>query len=162
VSVLRESIPLDTALLSKCIELLRDFDWQGIAMVEFKRDDKSGAPYMMEINGRLWGSLQPAIDAGVDFPNLLVQYAVGVTSPPATAYRTGVKTRWEWGDVDQLLSTVLHPTNAGRPTSASNQSRLSAFADFFRAFGPENLPEVFRRDDPAPFFQETINWFRGR
>lgn len=163
VSVLRESIPLDTGLLSKCITLLRDFNWQGVAMVEFKLDDKSGAPYLMEINGRLWGSLQLAIDAGVDFPSLLVQSALGMNSPPAIAYRSGVKTRWEWGDVDQLLSTVLHPKNAfGRTTSVPKRPRLSAFADFFRAFSPENLPEVFRRDDPAPFFQETINWFRGR
>jgi predicted ATP-grasp superfamily ATP-dependent carboligase len=163
VSVLRESIPLDTGLLSTCVDLLRDFNWQGVAMVEFKLDDRSGAPYLMEINGRLWGSLQLAIDAGVDFPNLLVQSALGMSPAPATAYRTGVKTRWEWGDVDQLLSTLLHPKNAvSGSTPALKRPRLSAFADFFRAFSPENFPEVFRKDDPVPFFQETVNWFRGR
>jgi predicted ATP-grasp superfamily ATP-dependent carboligase len=163
VSVLRESIPLDHALLSRCINLLRDFNWQGVAMVEFKRDDKSGAPYLMEINGRLWGSLQLAIDAGVDFPNLLVQSALGMNPAPATSYRTGVKSRWEWGDVDQLLSTVLHPKKAlARSTSIPNRPRLNAFADFFRAFSSDNFPEVFRYDDPVPFFQETVNWFRGR
>ena len=29
---------------------------------------RARAAYLMEINGRLWGSLQLAIDAGVDFP----------------------------------------------------------------------------------------------
>ena len=163
VSVLRESIPLDTGLLSKSVYLLRDFSWQGVAMVEFKLDDRSGAPYLMEINGRLWGSLQLAIDAGVDFPKLLVQSALGMNPAPATAYRTGVKTRWEWGDVDQLLSTVLHPKKAlRRSTPVLKRPRLSAFADFFRAFSSDNFPEVFRHDDPVPFFQETVNWFRGR
>jgi hypothetical protein len=36
-------------------------------MVEFK-DDGVNPPCLMEINGRFWGSLQLAIDAGVDFP----------------------------------------------------------------------------------------------
>jgi len=163
VSVLRESIPLDTGLLSKCVDLLRDFNWQGVAMVEFKLDDRSGTPCLMEINGRFWGSLQLAIDAGVDFPNLLVQSALGMNPALATAYRTGVKSRWEWGDVDQLLSTVLHPKKAlGRSSPVLRRPRLSAFADFFRAFSSDNSPEVFRHDDPVPFFQETVNWFRGR
>lgn len=163
VSVLRESIPLDTDLLSKSIDLLRDFNWQGVGMVEFKLDDKSGTPYLMEINGRLWGSLQLAIDAGVDFPNLLVESAIGKKVTPVIAYKIGVKTRWEWGDVDQLLSTVFHPQNAfGNSTTVPKRPRLSAFADFLRGFSPENIPEVFRHDDPVPFFQETVNWFRGR
>jgi predicted ATP-grasp superfamily ATP-dependent carboligase len=163
VSVLRESIALDSQLLSTCVGLLRDFNWQGVAMVEFKLDETSGAPYLMEINGRLWGSLQLAIDAGVDFPNLLVECATGMKPSPTTSYRIGVRTRWEWGDVDQLLSTVLHPKRAiGSSNSFPKRPRLSAIADFFRAFSPENFPEVFRRDDPAPFFQETLDWFRGR
>ena len=37
-------------------------------MVEFKHDERDGVPKLMEINGRFWGSLQLAIDAGVDFP----------------------------------------------------------------------------------------------
>ncbi len=163
VSVLRESISLDNELLSKCVDLLRDFNWQGVAMVEFKQDDTRNTPYLMEINGRLWGSLQLAIDAGVDFPRLLVESAFGMNPAPATAYRTGVRTRWEWGDVDQLLSTVRHPKrDLGSSASIPKRSLLSAFADFFRAFNPENFQEVFRREDPAPFFQETIDWFRGR
>ena len=42
--------------------------WHGVAMVEFKRDERDDTPRLMEINGRFWGSLQLAIDAGVDFP----------------------------------------------------------------------------------------------
>jgi len=46
-------------------------------MVEYKIDSASGTPYLMEINGRFWGSVQLAIDAGVDFPRLLVECALG-------------------------------------------------------------------------------------
>ena len=68
VSVLSESMPLDPGLLARSIALLREFDWAGVAMVEYKVDEKSGTPYLMEVNGRFWGSLQLAVDAGVDFP----------------------------------------------------------------------------------------------
>jgi predicted ATP-grasp superfamily ATP-dependent carboligase len=132
-------------------------------MVEFKLDERSGVPYLTEINGRLWGSLQLAIDPGVDFPNLLVQCALGMKPEPVTAYRSGVKTRWEWGDVDHLLNVVLHRNDAfGYSTPVPGASRLGAFTDFCRGFSSENFPEVFRHDDPLPFFQDTINRFRGR
>ncbi len=55
-------------------------------MVEFKTDERTGEPVLMEINGRFWGSLQLAIDAGVDFPRLLVECAEG--RPPSARRRT--------------------------------------------------------------------------
>ena len=39
-------------------------------MMEYKQDRRTGTPLLMEVNGRFWGSLQLAIDAGVDFPYL--------------------------------------------------------------------------------------------
>ena len=49
-------------------------------MVEYKRDSSTGQPYLMEVNGRFWGSLQLAIDSGVDFPRILVACALGEKS----------------------------------------------------------------------------------
>ena len=43
--------------------LLKSVNWSGVAMVEFKVDEATGRPYLMEINGRFWGPLQLAIDA---------------------------------------------------------------------------------------------------
>ena len=53
-----------------------------VAMVEYKLDAATGTAYLMEINGRFWGSLQLAIDAGVDFPLLLVRCALGERVAP--------------------------------------------------------------------------------
>ena len=47
-------------------------------MLELKVDAATGVPYVMEVNGRFWGSLQLAVDAGVDFPVLLVRRALGL------------------------------------------------------------------------------------
>lgn len=163
VSVLRESIPLDQQLLSKSLAVLRDFKWNGVAMVEYKLDAYSGVPYLMEINGRFWGSLQLAIDAGVDFPNLLVQLALGATPDSVTTYKIGVRSRWEWGDLDHLLATMLHPSApATTPAAMRKPQRFAAVAEFVRGFNGENRAEVFRRDDPLPFFRETVDWFRRR
>jgi predicted ATP-grasp superfamily ATP-dependent carboligase len=161
VSVLRESIPMNDDLLEASVGLLKALDWQGVAMLEYKRDMITGTDYLMEINGRLWGSLQLAIDSGVDFPVLLVEAALGRPSPPVTKYRIGVRSRWEWGDVDNLLAVLFHSSDrlalpTGRP------ARLAAIAGFIQAMGTGTQAEVLRLSDPLPFIRESLNWILGR
>jgi predicted ATP-grasp superfamily ATP-dependent carboligase len=161
VSVLRESIPINNDLLKASVGLLKDLEWQGVAMLEYKRDMTTGTDYLMEINGRLWGSLQLAIDSGVDFPVLLVEAALGRPSTPVTQYRIGVRSQWEWGDVDNLLAVLFHPSNrlalpSGRP------ARVAAIAEFLRALRTGTQSEVFRLSDPLPFIRESVNWILGR
>ncbi|MDP9203239.1 MAG: ATP-grasp domain-containing protein [Gemmatimonadota bacterium] len=163
VSVFSESIPLDNDLLLRSLSLLKDFSWQGVAMVEYKLDAVSGIPFLMEINGRLWGSLQLAIDAGVDFPRLLVEAALGALPAPVTTFKAGVRLRWEWGEVDHLLASLFHSA----PAVAVSRNKLSggrfaAVTDFFRGFAAANRGEVFRADDPRPFLRETLDWLRRR
>ena len=152
VSVYRESAPVDERVLSLSLALLRHFDWRGVAMVEFKIDERTGKPYLMEINGRFWGSLQLAIDAGVDFPALLVAAATGERPAPVRSYGLGVRTRWWWGDVDHLLARVRHG-------DGDVGAALGAFA---RATLEGAKNEVMRWNDPMPGVRETIDWFRGR
>jgi glycosyltransferase involved in cell wall biosynthesis/predicted ATP-grasp superfamily ATP-dependent carboligase len=161
VSVLRESIPLDQELLARSVALLRDFDWQGVAMLEYKIDTATGTPYLMEINGRLWGSLQLAIDSGVDFPVLLVRAALGVPSPPIVEYPKGVRSRWEWGDVDNLLAVLFH-SSAALALPAGHPGRVGAIREFVWPSGYRTHAEVLRLNDPLPFIRESMNWIRGR
>lgn len=159
VSVLRESIPLDPELLERCVELLRRFAWEGVAMIECKVSAATGVPYIMEINGRFWGSLQLAIDAGVDFPRLLVEGVNG--NGPVVHYKNGVRLRWELGDVDHLIARMRRsPEELALPPDAPGRSR--AFLDFFAGFLPVNRQEIFRLRDPAPFLRESIAWLRGQ
>jgi predicted ATP-grasp superfamily ATP-dependent carboligase len=151
VSVYRESAPVDDRLLALSLELLCHFDWQGVAMVEYKLDAATGTPYLMEINGRFWGSLQLAIDAGVDFPALLVDCASGMPPDPVTGYRLGVRSRWWWGDVDHLIARV----RAGDGAAAALRTFLGTSFD-----GARN--EVLRWNDPAPGLRETLDWLQGR
>ena len=74
-SALRESVPVDPTLLDYSLRLLRELRWTGLAMVEFRVGP--AGPVLMEINGRVWGSLPLAVKSGVDFPAKLVQLHLG-------------------------------------------------------------------------------------
>lgn len=160
VSVYRESVAADPGLVAASVRLLDSFGWRGVAMVEYRRHAGTGVPYLMEVNARFWGSLQLAVDAGVDFPSLLVSAALGGRPTPVRDYRSGVRTRWLWGDVDHLLLRLRDPGR--RDTSGSGGSgRLPALVDFLRGFGPGSRLEVFRPDDPAPFVHESLERCRS-
>jgi len=156
VSVLRESIELDPRLLQQSVDLLKSFSLEGAAMVEYKIDQRSGVPYIMEINGRFWGSLQLAIDAGVDFPTLLLSATLGERKPATLSYKKGVKSRWFWGDVDHLL---LQLRRASRTNEVLPRSVGQSVLDFLSAFRPSCKSEVFRWTDPWPGLHETAQWF---
>ncbi len=160
VSVLRESIALSPELQAGAEAILDRLDWRGVAMVEFKIDAESKRPYIMEINGRFWGSLQLAIDAGVDFPRLLVDAALGSPPRKSPSYRPGVRSRWLMGDVDHLLMRVRRSADAlDLPPGAPG--RIRTVAGFMTAFLPPNRSEILRLSDPAPFAREVANWFQS-
>lgn len=155
VSVFRESIPLDPGLQRACDALLDRLEWDGVAMVELKRDLDRGGWRVMEINGRFWGSLQLAIDAGVDFPALLANAALGGSPAAPPAWRSGVRLRWEWGDVDHLLIRLLRSrARLGLPPEAPG--RLAAIGAFLSHLPARDRLEIFRLGDPMPFVAESL------
>ncbi|HKT07203.1 MAG TPA: ATP-grasp domain-containing protein [Gemmatimonadaceae bacterium] len=157
VSVYRESVAADPELVRRSRALLDLFGWCGVAMVEYKIDERTGTPYLMEINGRFWGSLQLAIDAGVDFPALLVSAALGKPLAPQPAYTAGVRSRWFWGDVDHLLAR-LRRSRVALSLPPGTPGRWAAIRDFFTVDRRADREEILRRDDPRPFFRETAQW----
>ena len=147
VSVYRESIPLPPELVRAGVRMLDALDWQGVAMIECKRDAHTGKHVLMEVNARLWGSLQLAIDAGVDFPALLARCVQGEEVPLCHVYRTDVRSRWFWGDVDNLLLRLR-----------DRAWRRGAVRDFLNASAQRDRTEVWRWRDPLPFLVESLQW----
>ena len=159
VSVYRESIPAEPSLVARSRALLDRFQWQGVAMIEYKVDAASGTPYLMEINGRFWGSLQLALDAGVDFPRLLLDALFDAPAAPPPAYRSGVRSRWWWGDVDHLLARV-RKSDAQLALPPGSPSRLHSLLDFLVLWRPGDRNEILRLTDSGPFWRETRAWLR--
>jgi predicted ATP-grasp superfamily ATP-dependent carboligase len=154
VSVLRESIPLDRELTERAIHMLGPLGWHGVAMMEYKQDRRTGECFLMEVNGRFWGSLQLAIDAGVDFPYLSCQLARGKQLDIPPAYRVGVKSRWLLGDLDHLLLRMRHSNrDLHLPECAPSKTRM--LLDFLKFTEPGLRYEVIDRDDLRPFLYEV-------
>jgi len=152
VSVLSESASVDATLESYARRLLDSVNWHGIAMVEF-RVDEHGNAWLMEINTRFWGSLQLAIDAGVDFPWLLYQTSCGLMTKPANNYKTGIRLRWMLGNVDWLYLIL-------RDNHFSSKEKLSAALAFFTPSLFKTRLEIFRLHDLKPFWWELKNYIR--
>jgi predicted ATP-grasp superfamily ATP-dependent carboligase len=153
VSVYRESLPFDREIVDKSYKLLQSFGWQGPAMVEFKVDNRDGQLKLMEVNGRFWGSLQLALDAGLNFPLLYYRLAIGENAPAQFDYKAGVRSRWLLGDLDQLLIRWKRP-NGQNGFSGYKTSRLRASLDFMKFYEPDLHYEILRLEDPAPGWYE--------
>lgn len=93
----RESVALDSTLYAYSVQMLEALEWTGLAMVEFKVG--ASGPKLMEINGRVWGSLPLAVRSGVDFPGGLLELYLGGRNgrrnghPVRTSYRVGTRAR---------------------------------------------------------------------
>jgi len=94
-SAYREAVKLDPDLYDYSVRLLKEIHWTGLAMVEFKVG-KLG-PKLMEINGRIWGSIPLAVTSGMDFPALLAELFLNGPSnikPQLNSnYKIGVRCR---------------------------------------------------------------------
>jgi hypothetical protein len=96
----------------------------------------------------------------VDFPALLVGAALGQFAAHPPTYRTGVRLRWWWGDVNHLLARLRHsPDRLSLPPNAPTRGQLVRdFLSWKRA----DRNEILRSDDPRPFLVDTMQWVKGR
>src|SRR6266478_1124462 len=151
VSVLSESIEPNPEAKGMARAILETVGWHGVAMVEFKVSAE-GTPYLMEVNGRFWGSLQLAIDAGVDFPWLLYQMAIGKNLGKVKPYITGIKCRWLLGDLVSLWKVLINSGPRPRPLPFGKVESIVQFLNFNEK---ASRYEVNRWGDLKPFWLEV-------
>jgi predicted ATP-grasp superfamily ATP-dependent carboligase len=155
VSVCRETGTADHGLLEASRTILGQVGWRGVAMVEFKIDALTGTPVLMEVNGRFWGSLQLAIDAGVDFPALLLDAMEGKPAPVSLPTWRYVRSRWLWGEADHLLARIRRAKPGQPPRERPLLDRLAAVAEVL-SWKRGDRTEVLRMGDPRPFLLESM------
>jgi len=160
VSVLRESAEIAADTQNYGTALLGTLKWHGVAMVEFKRCENSHRLYLMEINARFWGSLQLAIDSGVDFPLLLARIAAGETPAPVK-HRVGVRSRWLLGDLDVLIKVLTQPRESlNLPVNFPSRGKL--LWEFLQFWRKDQRDEIWQGDDRKPGWFELKKWLAGR
>jgi D-aspartate ligase len=144
----RRQYPMDFGRASSYVETIEDrpaadaarrllaaMRWTGLVEVEFKRDCRTGATKVLDVNPRAWGWQSLGGRAGVDFPYLLWRLAVG-EPVPTTSARTGVR----WARLGTDLLAAATEIRAGRLSTRS----------WLRSLRGPLEPAVFAPDDPVP------------
>jgi len=139
-STAAESAPCDPRLVESARRMLAALDWHGVAMAEFKWDQETDAFWLLEINGRFWGSLPLALAAGVDFPYYLYQVAVDATPSPPPSYPFGIVARDAVAELKHFVKVMM----GGRGV------RLATLRQVPTILHPWKASFNWTRDDPAP------------
>jgi hypothetical protein len=159
VSTLCASIPLDQYAdqQAQSEALLTRIGWEGPAMVEYRRDCTTGRFWLMEINGRFWGSLPLASHSGVNFAWETYRSALfgGVEPQPRIAI---CRARYMVPETRRLLHVLLGNKSADLQFCAMPLRDLLGYVLGF--FDPRMRYFVWRWSDPGPFFADVRNIIR--
>ncbi len=152
----RESVELDPRLYELSVRILGALAWTGPAMVEFKvrGDDVS----LMEINGRLWGSLPLAVKSGVDFPGRMVELYLSSrtdVAPPlaVTTYEVGVRSRNLSLELGWIASVLAGDSRYPFLEAPRRREAIAAAAELLN---PRRGFDILSLDDPLPGFAELL------
>jgi protein-tyrosine-phosphatase/predicted ATP-grasp superfamily ATP-dependent carboligase len=149
-SVTAISEPVDPLLAEQATRLLRELRWEGPAMVEFRRNPRTKATVLMEVNGRYWGSLALSIRAGVDFPLYEWQLAHGLRPAVPASYPVGLRFHWLRGHVLRTRSIFTERADDGFP----RPSRVSELSGLVRDSCEWKCPAIWSWSDPVPALVE--------
>lgn len=151
-SAFRESVALDPTLYDYAVRLLAALNWTGLAMVEFKVGPNGAR--LMEINGRVWGSLPLAVHSGMDFPARLARLYLrgeGDNGQVDTRYVVGRRSRNL--ELDMVwIATVLRGKQ--RYGFSNLPPRSAGIAALFGLLNPGYRFDILSLDDPRPGLAE--------
>ncbi len=148
-----ESIPITkhVAQMKKSEKLLSAIGWEGPAMVEYRYDEATGNYWLMEVNGRFWGSLLLASQCGAHFAWGQYRGAVlGETTGGPSGYRQR-RARYLIPDTRRLFELWR-----SRSADAADAT-MDYFADFFDS---ATGYYVWWSRDPAPLWRDLKNIVR--
>jgi predicted ATP-grasp superfamily ATP-dependent carboligase len=130
------------------LKVCRALQYQGIAEVEFKQDDRDGKLKLIELNPRLWvqASLPPA--AGIDFTVIQFLDVLEQSPAPVLTFEAGVQWLDWWNDYRACRSLQRRGQMAVLPP-IRGWTRARAFA-------------MFAADDPGPFIKNCKEELKAR
>ena len=156
----RKSIPLTPDLIEGSHALIKRIGFQGICMLEYKLEEKSGRAVLMEINGRPWGSIQLPIDSGIDYPRYIADWYLESKLPPVEVrYKKGILCRRIVGELTHL-ENVLNGAPPGWPKPYP--SRLLTILKLAMPWYPGVRFDDIWLSDPGPGVAGLVDWFKAR
>jgi biotin carboxylase len=141
-----DSLEIPAGLSRRAGAVLDELGWEGIFEIELIRDD-AGRFALIDLNPRIYGSLELAIRAGAPIPSAWCDWLQG-RPVRAGAARAGVRYRWE----DAEARNLLHLFRAGRIREAASVMRPRS----------GTAHAYFRLGDPAPLVARAAGMLRSR
>ena len=144
----RKSVTSNQTLRESSIRLIEALNWTGVAMIEYRYDPADGKYWIMEVNGRFWGSLPLAIEAGMDFPLMLYQAEVEEKRDfTEVSYRPGIYCRNLQKDVNWMLESFV----SKKASPAGNRTSFgTVLGELGHIFTGKEKSDEFHLDDPLP------------
>lgn len=146
-SALRRSVPLEPLMFQQAVALLESLRWTGLAMVEFKVGEDG--PVLIEINGRVWGSLPLAVASGMDFPARMADLFLGAPIGPELhdSYRVGHHQHSLELELKWIVSVFFRRRATDFPPFPPRREALRAAAQLLRPGWTYDVPSW---RDPLP------------
>ncbi|HEX8183685.1 MAG TPA: carboxylate--amine ligase [Blastocatellia bacterium] len=143
-------------IVERGVDILKQFDYQGISEVEFIYDERDRDFKLLDINTRVWKWIGLPIRAGVDLPWLAYADAVEGSVEPSGRQQDGI--RWVY----------LKDYIALRRASPGNQEATLTREDWVELIAGRAdsnsliAPAVLSSDDPEPFARLMEGLFEER
>jgi len=161
VSTLCRAEPLNAhgAQMVLSEKLLQALDWEGQAMVEYRYEPDSGHYWLMEVNGRFWGSLPLALHCGADFAWEAYRRTVLRQTDPAPPARDNLRARYMVPETKRLVRILLAPGRIDDPFFR-RRPVVDLVAYLLAFFDPRARYYVFSRSDPRPWLRDMVQIVR--
>ncbi len=155
VSTFARTIEPDPEVRKNARAILDALSWQGPALVEMLRT-RDGTLLLVNLTGRVWGSVQLAINAGINVPSLMLDLAKDAPLPSVVrTAQAGHSWRWVVGDIE-VMAGRARKLFAGFVGPKDLRDRLRSLADVFNVADLLHArPDVFDARDPMPFILEV-------
>ena len=127
------TLALDERLADHVAALLRRLGWFGLAQLQFIAPRDGGAPRLIDLNGRFYGSLALAVASGSNLPGIWARLATGRPLRSEGSARPGVEYQW-------LSRDLRDSWRREGPRGALDALRAST----------RSVHSVWSRDDPWP------------
>ena len=149
----RKSQAIDSNLMSETKKIIKELNYTGVAMVEFRKNLKQNKSILIEINGRFWGSLPLAIASGADFPYYLFQMLIENEKTFPQKYKENIFCRNTTEDLYWIYDEFR-----SNKSNFKNQMLFigKTFSEFFNIFLLRERNDTLVLDDPKPWIMEMV------
>ncbi len=121
------SVLIDNALIERARRLFARLAWIGLAELQFLQD-ADGRLYLIDLNGRFYGSMALAISAGASLPAVWAADAIGLRPEPQFA-RPGRRYQWLEGDLRLAWAGRVATRRCGQASATLRALPIASFAE---------------------------------